>query len=361
MPFAVKTAGSPPAYLQITYRRIMFIYIVKKFVKCGTMENRPVYGGIALKDSKWTWRSVSLISIAATIILIVGFVYAVGDIINPQGEALSTALPQETALPTAAAAGEVKILALGDSLAKGTGDNTGSGFVKRTLDGLSQGGGSAELLGNMGINGLTTAGLQTKLKEEGVQYALRQANVILVSIGGNDLFRGSDILGNATEGQEGAAAGSPESSAGAESGNTSTVQPTSTIDGKSSALVTSTPKPIEDELTPESLLAALPDAAKRLGEILENISEINPQAQIFYVGLYNPFGDIKDLLVPGNQAVTAWNSAAMDIINTHSNMTLVPTFDLFNRHLDKYLSTDHFHPNGDGYQRISERIIQAVR
>ncbi|CAH1194249.1 hypothetical protein PAECIP111892_01504 [Paenibacillus auburnensis] len=314
-----------------------------------------------MKDSKWTWRSVSLISIAATIILIVGFVSAVGDILNPQGEALSTALPQETAVPTAAAGDSMRILALGDSLAKGTGDNDGSGFVKRTLDGLSADGGSAELLGNMGINGLTTAGLQTKLKEEGVRYALRQANIILVSIGGNDLFRGSEILGNATEGQ-GAATPGPSPSAAAENQDAaSSVHATGTIDGKNSALVTSTPKPGEDELTPESLLAALPDAAKRLGEILQTISEINPQAQIFYVGLYNPFGDIKDLLVPGNQAVTAWNNAAMDIINTHSNMTLVPTFDLFNRHLDKYLSGDHFHPNGDGYQRISERIIQAVR
>lgn len=311
-----------------------------------------------MNDSKWTWRSVSLISIAATILLIVGFVYAVGDIIYPKGEALSTSLPQETAAP---AADEIKLLALGDSLAKGTGDETGSGFVKRTLEGLSQGEGSAELLGNMGINGLTTAGLQTKLKEEGVRYALRQANVILVSIGGNDLFRGSEILENATEGQEGAAADSTSSAAAAEPEAASSAEATGTIDGKSSALVTSTPNPSEDELTPEALLAALPEAAERLGEILEMISEINPQAQIFYMGLYNPFGDIKDLLVPGNQAVTAWNSAVMEIINTHSNMTLVPTFDLFNRHLDKYLASDHFHPNGDGYQRISERIVQAMR
>ncbi len=313
-----------------------------------------------MKDAKWTWRSVSLISVAATLLLIVGFVYAVGDIINPQGEALTGSLPQETAAPVPAAAGEVKILALGDSLAKGTGDNSGSGFVRRTLDGLTKDGGQAQLLGNMGINGLTTAGLQTKLKEEGVQYALRQASVVLVSIGGNDLFRGSDILGNGTGGEAGPAGADQTPAADAE-GSTNAVEPGGVLDGKPSALVTSTPKPNEDELTPEALLAALPDAAKRLGEILETIAGINPEAQVYYVGLYNPFGDIEDLLVPGNQAVTAWNSAAMDIINTHSNMTLVPTFDLFNRHLDKYLSSDHFHPNGDGYQRISERIVQAIR
>ncbi|AIQ53572.1 GDSL-type esterase/lipase family protein [Paenibacillus sp. FSL R7-0331] len=314
-----------------------------------------------MKDAKWTWRGVSLISALATLLLIAGFVYAVGDIINPQGEALTGSLPQATTAPEAAAADELKILALGDSLAKGTGDNSGSGFVRRALDGLTQGGAKAGLLGNMGINGLTTAGLQTKLQEEGVQYALRQANVVLVSIGGNDLFRGSDILGNGTGVQAGEAAGTAELPADNAEGSASTVQPTGVLDGKSDTLVTSTPKPNEDELTPEALLSALPEAAKRLGEILETIAEINPQAQVYYVGLYNPFGDIEDLLVPGNQAVTAWNNAAMDIINTHSSMTLVPTFDLFNRHLDKYLSSDHFHPNGDGYQRISERIVQAIR
>jgi lysophospholipase L1-like esterase len=282
-----------------------------------------------LNDSKWTWRAVSLVSILATLLLITGFVYAVGDILNPKGEKLLSSLPQETAVPTAAASDEYKILALGDSLAKGTGDNTGEGFVRRTLTALSANEGKAELLGNMGINGLTTTALESKLKEEGVQYALRQANVILISIGGNDLFRGSNIMGTpATPKFEGS-------------------KPVPTASA--------------NDLTPESLLSALPEAAKRLGSILDTVAKINPQAQVYYIGLYNPFGDIPELLTPGNQAVTAWNNTAMDMINKHSNMTLVPTFDLFDRHLDKYLSNDHFHPNGDGYQRMSERIVQAVR
>ncbi|CQR56797.1 GDSL-type esterase/lipase family protein [Paenibacillus riograndensis] len=306
-----------------------------------------------MNDSKWTWRAVSLISIAATILLLGGFVYAVKDILYPRGEALLTTLPQETAAPAAAADGVIKIVALGDSLAKGTGDNEGSGFVKRTIDGLTAKGNKANLVGNLGINGMTTAGLQSRLQQEGVKYALRQSNVILVSIGGNDLFRGSDLLGSSRKGQQIATpetenTGSGSAGASASSGSGVGEGMTEGAEGA-------------EDLTPESLLAALPEAAKRLNTILERIAEINPEAQIFYMGLYNPFGDIPELLVPGNQAVTAWNNAAMDIINKHSNMTLVPTFDLFNRHLDKYLSSDHFHPNGDGYQRMSERIVQAVQ
>lgn len=312
----------------------MFIYIVKKFVKDGTIQNRTAHGGIALNDSKWTWRAVSLISIATTMILLVGFVYAVKDVLYPKGAATLTILPEQTAAPVSATGEAIRIVALGDSLAKGTGDNDGSGYVKRTLDGLTAKGSKTSLIGNMGINGLTTAGLQSKLQQEGVKYALRQSNVILVSIGGNDLFRGSDLLGSGSEGQQIATPDTESPEVGTEG---------------------------TGEITPESLLAALPEAAKRLNTILERISEINPEAQIYYLGLYNPFGDVPELLVPGNQAVTAWNNAAMDIINKHSNMTLVPTFDLFNRHLDKYLSSDHFHPNGDGYQRISERVMQALQ
>ncbi|WP_379150681.1 GDSL-type esterase/lipase family protein [Paenibacillus sp. sgz5001063] len=301
-----------------------------------------------MNDSRWTWRAVSLISIAATILLIVGFVYAVKDVLYPKGEATLTVLPEQTAAPASSAGEAIRIVALGDSLAKGTGDNEGSGYVKRTLDGLTAKGSKTNLIGNMGINGLTTAGLLSKLDQEGVKYTLRQSNVILVSIGGNDLFRGSDLLGSGSEGQQIATPDTESPEIGSMDTDADASADVGIADGAK-------------ELTPASLLAALPEAAKRLNTILERITQINPEAQIYYLGLYNPFGDVPELLVPGNQAVTAWNNAAMDIINKHSNMTLVPTFDLFNRHLDKYLSSDHFHPNGDGYQRISERVVQAVR
>ncbi|MBT2293525.1 lysophospholipase [Paenibacillus albidus] len=298
-----------------------------------------------MNESNWTWRSVSVISIAATLILMAGFIYAVNDIINPVPDVPLTSLPKQTPASKDGAEDELRIVALGDSLAKGTGDNTGNGFVKRAVTMLSSEGRTVELMGNMGINGQTTAVLQNRLNEEGVQYALRQANVILLSIGGNDLFRGSELAqnGGGTKGQAKVPAPAGE-----------TAGPTSTPG--SGAVSTG-----DEELSAEALLAALPEASARLGSILERIAEINPQAHIYYIGLYNPFGDIPDLLVPGNQAVTSWNNAAMDIINRHGNMTLVPTFDLFNRHLDKYLSSDHFHPNGDGYQRMGERIVQAVR
>jgi lysophospholipase L1-like esterase len=47
-------------------------------------------------------------------------------------------------------------------------------------------------------------------------------------------------------------------------------------------------------------------------------------------------------------------------MNTYPNMILVPTADLFEQNLTKYMYTDHFHPNQEGYQRMAERAVQAL-
>lgn len=282
-----------------------------------------------MKSSAWIWRITATVSVIVTIALIIGFVYAYNDINNPQGQPLvpgdkaepsagetspeqDESLPSQPVLPN-----ELQVTVLGDSLAKGTGDSTGGGFVRRSVEQLNEDGRSARVLANLAINGLTTEGLLPKLDDQGIQYALRQANVIMLSIGGNDLFQGSGLLEGAVNSDQA-------------------------------------------ELDPAKLMSALPQASERLQTILEKIRVLNPDARIIYIGLYHPFADLEDLLIPGNMVVTAWNHAVMEIVNRDSNMTLVPTFDLFQHKLGEYLSSDHFHPNGTGYQAIADRIVQGM-
>lgn len=295
-----------------------------------------------MNSTKWIWRITASVSVLITILLLVGFIMAFQDINAPQSassaqpgkeaagpkEGTGVNVPEkgagsvqdgkETAAP--AVPGELpeqlKITAIGDSLAKGTGDNTGNGFVRRSIEVLNEKGRKSELLNNLAINGLTTEGLLAKLEERGIRYALQQADLILLSIGGNDLFQGSGLMENARAG-------------------------TAAVD-------------------PKQLVNAIPEAAERLKEILGQIRVINPEARIVYVGLYHPFADLKELLLPGNMAVSTWNHAAHQLINKDPNMVMVPTFDLFQDKLDKYLSSDHFHPNGNGYQLIAERIAQGI-
>lgn len=275
-----------------------------------------------LDSAPWIWRSVSTISIVATLLLIFGFAYAIKDVIFPQGdstlnEGQKTATPAQDAQNGGNKAivedGKIRMAVIGDSLARGTGDDEGLGFVRRAANLLKDEGNDVQVLNNLGVNGLRTDALLKKLDEQGVQYVLQQSNFILLSIGANDLFQGGQVLQG------------------------------------------------EDPPTAEKLAAALPETSKRLQEILKKVKEINPNAQIAYIGLYNPFGNVKELEKPGNAVVAAWNHAAMSILNNEDNMTLVPTFDLFENHLDEYLSSDHFHPNGQGYQQMAVRIAQEYK
>ncbi|SCY25649.1 Lysophospholipase L1 [Paenibacillus polysaccharolyticus] len=275
-----------------------------------------------LDSAPWIWRSVSTISIVATLLLIFGFAYAIKDVIFPQGdstlnEGQKAAAPAKDAQNRGNKAivedGKIRMAVIGDSLARGTGDDEGLGFVRRAANLLKDEGHDVQVLNNLGVNGLRTDALLKKLDEQGVQYVLQQSNFILLSIGANDLFQGGQVLQG------------------------------------------------EDPPTAEKLAAALPETSKRLQEILKKVKEINPNAQIAYIGLYNPFGNVKELEKPGNAVVAAWNDAAMSILNNEDNMTLVPTFDLFENHLDEYLSSDHFHPNGQGYQQMAVRIAQEYK
>ena len=278
-----------------------------------------------MNSAKWIWRRIGLLSAAATILLLAGLVYAFMDVNYPApNEAIQRQAPEaDTSLEKEhnplKDKQNINIAVLGDSLAKGTGDDTGSGFAKRAIKELGENTDKqVKLLNNLGINGLTTNGLLPKLDETGVQYVLKEADVILLSIGGNDLFQGAQAL------------------AGGQANMSS-------------------------EFDPMELINTMPEALERLQSILLKLRDINSAATIVYVGLYNPFGDIAQLLVPANLAVSHWNNAALELINTDENALLIPTFDLFQLNLSQYLANDHFHPNGDGYQQIAERIVQAIQ
>lgn len=272
-----------------------------------------------MRSTSWIWRFVSALSLVTTILLLGGFIYAVKDVLYPTAQTAPVnkdAIDQEEKKQSALPAGDIRISAVGDSLAKGTGDDTGKGFARRTAELLQAENKqrSVKFMGNLGINGLTTVRLIPMLEETGVQHMLKEANVILLSIGGNDLFQGAG---------------------GAQSVQT---------------------LPSKAQIKQASL-----KASKNLGAVVRRVHEINPEAKLIYVGLYNPFSDMKDMKAIGNQAVDEWNGTAWRMISQVEGANVVPTYDLFVNNLTKYLSDDHFHPNGDGYDEIAKRIVQGLK
>ncbi|MNW39185.1 Spore germination lipase LipC [compost metagenome] len=255
------------------------------------------------------WRIIGLLSAVSTVILVLGFLYAVKDIVQPaQGEEQAH-LSQEFTAPQG---NNYDVAAIGDSLAKGTGDDTGAGFAKRTVELINNNNNESKLINNLGINGLTTAKLIPLLDEEGVQYSLRQAGIIILSIGGNDLFDGNSVVNGG------------------------------------------------DLPTELDLEAAVKKAGENLSKVVEKLHQINPHARLVYVSLYNPFTEIEGMRDIGNKAVSSWNLIAMEVMDPYEGSLIVPTYDLYMNNSARYLSSDHFHPNGDSYQLIADRIIQGL-
>ncbi|MGG0822825.1 GDSL-type esterase/lipase family protein [Paenibacillus turicensis] len=270
-----------------------------------------------MRSTSRIWIITGLLSGLATILLLVGFVYGVKDILYPAATSASedkaTASPPSMTDQQPPLQNHLDVSAIGDSLAKGTGDDKGLGFAGRTVQTLTEQKIESQLRNNLGINGLKTAGLLEMLEEKGVKHALQQSNVILLSIGGNDLFQGAQALQNGGQ------------------------------------------LPTWNDLE-----KAIKDAGENFKKIIKKIKEINPDAQLVYVSLYNPFTDLKDMKGIGNRAVSSWNLLTSEVLSSYEHTLVVPTFDLYVNNGGRYLSSDHFHPNQDGYQIIAERIVQSI-
>jgi lysophospholipase L1-like esterase len=249
--------------------------------------------------------------------MLLGFAWALRDTWFPNN---GLSLP-EVSKPQAATGGnwndkkELYLTSLGDSLTKGTGDSTGEGYVARVIQALSkQMDKPIHLVNNLAINGLRADQLVKQLDERGYINSIGKADIILMTIGGNDLFQIAQSGGTMVEG---------------------------------------------GDLSPELLLKRLPAVEPRLKEVFHKIRGLNPTARIIYVGLYNAFYDLPEMR-PASEVVAKWNEFAYGLAEADGNATVVPTYDLFEFNLNQYLSSDHFHPNAQGYTRISDRIVQAL-
>jgi lysophospholipase L1-like esterase len=201
-----------------------------------------------------------------------------------------------------------RLLALGDSLTKGTGDPSGKGYVGYLLDHLKMKSKQEVILNNYGVNGQTSSQLAAELNQSRVSSDVKAADVIALSIGANDLFQSGQTLGNL------------------ESANI---------------------QPIEDRFL------------QQLDTILKQLREENATASIFLIGLYNPFNDLQDA-ERTSQIVRDWNYQVSEIVSRYSKIVLVPTSDLFQLKVQDYLARDLFHPNAAGYRLIGDRVASLI-
>lgn len=252
-------------------------------------------------------RKVRLITGFATLTCLLwlfGLGWAVKDyLIGTQSPALSPSASEQPVIPSE----ELKIVALGDSLTRGTGDIEGKGYVGYVSDQLKQSGMEISLI-NLGIKGLTSPELAKQLKENEISRQIGQADVVLMTIGGNDLFLGGQTLSDISE----------------------------------------------------ASIASLGDAFLiNLEAIITNVRAVNTEATVYLLGLYNPFSEFDDgeLL---SEVVRGWNYKAAELLAQDTKTVLVPTFDIFQRNVNDFLFTDHFHPNEKGYRLMAKRVADLI-
>jgi len=272
-----------------------------------------------MKLSAWLWRILGFTTFICLLIMLTGFGWALKDTWFPKD---GLALP-EASSPEAATGGEwstkteLFVTSIGDSLTKGTGDATGDGYVTRVVKGLSKEMDKPiYLVNNLAINGLRADQLITSLDDSGFRNSIGKADIILMTIGGNDLFQIAQNGGSLAAG---------------------------------------------GDLSPELLKERLPEAEPLLEAVFHKVRELNPTARIIYVGLYNAFYDLPEIRNAVSEAVTLWNDYAFSLAKADGNATVVPTYDLFEFNVKQYLSSDHFHPNDQGYTRIAQRVVQALQ
>jgi lysophospholipase L1-like esterase len=205
---------------------------------------------------------------------------------------------------------DLKIVAIGDSLTQGVGDQTENGGYVGILNNTFEDKKLNISIENYGKRGNRTDQLLKRLENKEIASSIKNADVVLITIGANDIMK---IV-----------------------------------------------KSNFSDLKVETFDKEKQDYTNRLRDIFDKINQLNPETKVYLIGFYNPFegyfGDIKELELVMN----SWNEAGKSVTEEYENISYIPTADLFSAANLELLAEDYFHPNTNGYKLIAERVLQYV-
>ena len=247
-------------------------------------------------------------------------------LIRPAGSELSN-----KDLKSALTQKRLNYVAIGDSLTEGVGDQTNQGgFILLLSNAISEISDVNVVSQNFGVAGNTSTQIYKRMtKEKKIQSAIKKADVITITVGGNDVMK---------------------------------------------VIRTQLTK-----LTENSFEKPAQTYQKQLTEIFDFIRDNNPNAQVYVLGIYNPFylnfPDITEM----QDIINHWNQTTQETIAQQKQMYFVPINDLLYQGVNgsKGVTTsdgevqtitnnalfeeDHFHPNNIGYQIMSDAVAEAYK
>lgn len=196
-----------------------------------------------------------------------------------------------------------EMVALGDSLTHGVGDQSGGGYADNLQKVLTDNQHDTVTVHNYGIPGQQTDGLLEQVKDSEVRERINKADYLILFIGTNDLIKhnGGDLT----------------------------------------------------QINEDHIQQGKEDYSKNLEEILSIIREENADVPVLFLGLFNPYPDNEEI----EQVVINWNETSQNIIGDDDRIKFISTNDLFKEKSTKYFS-DALHPNKHGYDLITKKIIK---
>ena len=259
---------------------------------------------------KIIWYSLIVISAGGIISLSIGFMKAMKVTyhanIAVDENRVNTGAASTTTPARDKNANSIKITIMGDSIAKGTGDETGKGLagnIRYYFGNLTSNAISVE---DIGIDGLRSGGLLEQLRSGKPAPLISDSDYIVISIGGNDareILRAKGISRD------------------------------------------------------EEFNDILDSYAANLKESLKIIRKDNISCIVVLLEIYNPYQN-KD--PEDNSLLNEWNYKTEQLLENDRRAIGIPTDELFKFNIERFIAPDGLHPNSAGYRAISQIISKAL-
>lgn len=206
---------------------------------------------------------------------------------------------------------ELSVISIGDSLTEGVGDDEKDGGYTGVLEKSINENEHLVTIENFGKRGNRTDQLIKRLEEEEeVIHGVENADIILITIGANDVM-----------------------------------------------------KVFKDNFTDLELEKFTSEQIRyeqRLNQILSKIQKLNPDATTYLIGFYNPFREYFPEIDELEYIVNSWNDIGLDVTKQFENTHYIPMKDVFENSDIELFADDNFHPNHVGYELMAKRILDYM-